>query len=55
MIRSARRRHLWLWLGLAVLLPVLLFLSLRSRPEEPLMETLPDALLEHAVSAGDEP
>jgi hypothetical protein len=35
MIRSLRRRHLAIWLGLAVLLPILFVAALRARHAEP--------------------
>lgn len=54
MIRSSRRRHLWLWLGLALLVPTLLALSLLRRPDEPLMDSLPSVLQERAVSTRGE-
>jgi hypothetical protein len=51
-IRALRRRHLALWIALAILLPVLFVCALRARRETPLQE-LPAALAPQAVPADD--
>jgi hypothetical protein len=51
-IRALRRRHLALWLALAILLPVLFVCALRARREPPLQD-LPAALAPQAVPADD--
>ena len=44
MIARLRRRHLLMWLVLAVALVVAYLAALRARPEEPLMKSLPPVL-----------
>ena len=44
MIRAHRRRHLWIAVALAVLLPLLLVLALAARPEAPANAALPGAV-----------
>jgi hypothetical protein len=51
-IRTLRRRHLAIWLALAILLPVLLVAALRARHAIPTQE-LPAALSPAAVPADD--
>lgn len=41
MIRPLRRRHRWLWLGLALLLPLLYWAALAARPEGVPTQRLP--------------
>jgi hypothetical protein len=43
-IAVRRARHLAIWLALAVALPVLLFLALRARPDQPTQPELPAAV-----------
>jgi hypothetical protein len=52
MIRALRRRHLAIWVALAILLPVLLVVALRARRDPPASE-LPEALAPYAVPADD--
>lgn len=44
MIRPLRRRHLWMWLVVALVTGVLAVLGLARRPEKPVMDSLPAAL-----------
>ena len=41
MIRAHRSRHRWIWLALALLLPVLLVAAFRARVDRPTSESLP--------------
>jgi glucan phosphoethanolaminetransferase (alkaline phosphatase superfamily) len=52
MIRALRRRHLALWIVLAILLPVLFICALRARRQPPVQE-LPAALAPQAAPADD--
>lgn len=52
MIGGLRTAHRWIWLVLAILLPVLLVLALRARSLPPL-ETLPAALAPEAQRSDD--
>ncbi|MEO8195664.1 MAG: hypothetical protein ABI689_02965 [Thermoanaerobaculia bacterium] len=52
MIRRLRTAHRWIWLLLALLLPVLLVVALRARQPLPLQE-LPAALAPDAQPADD--
>lgn len=52
MIGGLRATHRWIWLALAVLLPVLLFLAVRARTSLALQE-LPAALAPAAQPSDD--
>lgn len=52
MIRALRRRHLAIWIALALLLPLLLFAALRAR-HTPAGSPIPEALAPYAVPADD--
>lgn len=52
MILPLRRAHRWVWLLLALLLPVLLGAALWLRPPVPRMERLPAELDPFAVREG---
>ena len=45
MIRSLRKRHLFTFIALAVVLPILFVLALGSRLAEPIMDEVPADLL----------
>jgi hypothetical protein len=51
-IRRLRRRHLAIWVALALLLPLLLVAALRARRPVPVVP-LPDALAPYAAPADD--
>ena len=52
MIRSLRRRHLAVWIALALLLPLLLFAALRAR-HPAARAPIPEPLAPYAVPADD--
>lgn len=52
MIGGLRRAHRWIWLALALVLPLLLVFALRARRALPL-EALPPALATEALPADD--
>ena len=52
MIRALRRRHRAIWIGLAIVLPILLYAALRARRATPTQE-LPATLAPHAAPADD--
>ena len=54
MIRALRTAHRWIWLLLAILLPMLLVLALRARQPMPLQD-LPAALAPSAQPSDDAP
>lgn len=54
MIRGLRTAHRWIWLLLALLLPMLLMMALRARQSVPRQE-LPAALAPEAQPADDAP
>lgn len=44
MIHRLRRRHRWMWLTLAVVLPILYLVALAARQPPPVVEALPAPL-----------
>lgn len=52
MIRTLRRRHLAVWIVLAILIPVLLYAALRARRSAP-AGAIPEALAPYAAPADD--
>lgn len=44
MIRTLRKRHVFIFVALAVLLPLLVILGLCSRPSETVMDEVPASL-----------
>jgi hypothetical protein len=52
LIRALRRRHLAIWIALALLLPILLITAIRARRTLPLQE-LPASLVPDSLPADD--